>query len=124
VTVLLVALGAAVGAPLRYLTDRAVQARHDSVFPWGTLAVNATGSFLLGLLAAGLSVHGLTPGVMALAGTGFCGALTTYSTFGYETLRLAEDGSWFYATANVVASVVAGLGSAFCGVAVATALWG
>ena len=123
-TVLLVALGAAVGAPLRYLTDRLVQARHDSVFPWGTLAVNTVGSFLLGLLAAGLSAHGLPPQAMAVLGVGFCGALTTYSTFGYETVRLVEDGAWFYACANVLASVVAGLGAAFCGVAVATALWG
>jgi hypothetical protein len=51
-TVLLVTLGAAVGAPLRFLVDRAVQARQDSVFPWGTFTVNATGSFLLGALAA------------------------------------------------------------------------
>jgi fluoride exporter len=124
VTLLLVALGAAVGAPLRYLTDRTVQGRHDSVFPWGTLAVNVAGSFILGLLAAGLTVHGVSGGAMKVLGVGFCGALTTYSTFGYETVRLAEDGAWFYATANVGASVVAGLGAAFCGVAVATALWG
>jgi CrcB protein len=123
-SVLLVALGAAVGAPLRYLTDRTIQTRHDSLFPWGTLTVNAVGSFLLGLLAVGLNAQGISPEVMALAGTGFCGALTTYSTFSYETLRLVEDGAWFYATANVAASVVAGLGSAFCGVAVASAIWG
>ncbi|MEU8798957.1 fluoride efflux transporter CrcB [Spirillospora sp. NPDC048819] len=116
-TVLLVALGAAVGAPLRYLADRMVQARHDSVFPWGTFTVNVTGSGLLGLLAALPAGHG----VMALAGTGFCGALTTYSTFGYETLRLAEDGARTYALLNAVASVVAGLGAAYCGMALAQA---
>ena len=49
-TVLLIALGAAVGAPLRYLVDRAIQSRHESSFPWGTLTVNVVGSFLLGLL--------------------------------------------------------------------------
>lgn len=123
-TALLVALGAALGAPLRYLTDRAVQARHDSVFPWGTWTVNVVGSFLLGLLAAGATAGGVSDGVMAAAGVGFCGALTTYSTFGYETVRLAEDGSWFYAGANVVASLVAGLGAAFFGVMIAQALWG
>jgi CrcB protein len=123
VTWLLVVLGAAVGAPLRYLTDRVVQARHDSVFPWGTLCVNVSGSFLLGLLAAGVTAHGVSAGVMTLAGTGFCGALTTYSTFGYETVRLAEDRSLFYAAANVAVSVVAGLGAVFCGVAVADAIW-
>ena len=53
VTALLVVVGAIVGAPMGYLTDRAVQARHDSVFPWGTLAVNVAGSFVLGTLVAG-----------------------------------------------------------------------
>jgi CrcB protein len=120
VTILLVALGAAVGAPLRYLTDRAVQARHDSVFPWGTFTVNAAGSFILGLLAA-LPVDG---GAMAFAGTGFCGALSTYSTFGYETLRLAETGARFYALLNAAAGVAAGLGAAYFGMVLAQALPG
>jgi CrcB protein len=123
VTAVLVVLGAMVGAPLRYLTDRAVQSRHDSLFPWGTFVVNVAGSFVLGLLYAAARTHGVSPQVMALAGTGFCGALTTYSTFGYETVRLIEDGTWFYAVANVAASIVAGLGSAFCGAAVAAAIW-
>jgi CrcB protein len=114
VTVLLVILGAAVGAPLRYLTDRFIQSRHDSVFPWGTWCVNVAGSFVLGLLAAGSAG---TP-VFALVGTGLCGALTTYSTFGYETVRLIEGGSWFHATAYVVASIGAGLGAAYCGAAI------
>jgi CrcB protein len=88
-TVLLVTLGAAIGAPLRYLTDRTIQARHDSVFPWGTLTVNVAGSVVLGFIT-GLPVgHALA----ALVGTGFCGALTTYSTFSYETLRLVQDGA-------------------------------
>ncbi|RFU42042.1 fluoride efflux transporter CrcB [Actinomadura logoneensis] len=117
-TLLLVALGAAVGAPVRYLTDRAVQARHDSVFPWGTFAVNVLGCLLLGFLVA-LPADG---GLMALAGTGFCGALTTYSTFGYETVRLAETGARPAAVLNVVASIGAGLGAAWTGMVLAQAL--
>jgi CrcB protein len=113
-----VVLGAAVGAPLRYLTDRLVQSRHDSAFPWGTFAVNVAGSFVLGALAAG-PVGGPWD---ELLGVGFCGALTTYSTFGYETVRLVEDGAYIYAFGNVVASITAGLGAAVCGASLVTAL--
>jgi fluoride exporter len=120
---LLVALGGAVGALARYLTDRAIQARHDSVFPWGTFIVNVTGSFLLGLLAAGATTGAVGDGVMAGLGVGLCGALTTYSTFGYETIRLIEDGSSFYAVLNTVFSIGAGLAAAAGGAAIALALW-
>ncbi|MFE3329889.1 fluoride efflux transporter CrcB [Streptomyces sp. NPDC059176] len=108
-----VVLGAAVGAPLRYLTDRAVQLRHDSVFPWGTFVVNAAGCFVLGVLAgAAVPSHSA---VFALVGTGLCGALTTYSTFSYETLRLAERGWTFLAAMNVAASMLVGLGAVLVG---------
>lgn len=117
-TVLLVALGAAIGAPLRYLTDRAIQSRHESVFPWGTLTVNVAGSLVLGLLA-GLPVG--AP-VTALLGTGFCGALTTYSTFSYETLRLVQTGARFSAVMNVVVSIMAGFGAAAVGLVIAQAV--
>lgn len=116
-TVLLVALGAAVGAPLRYLTDRAVQGRHDSVFPWGTFIVNVTGSALLGFLAT-LSSH-TAP---VVTGTAFCGAFTTYSTFGYETIKLAEERAYLFAALNAAASVIAALGAAYFGMALAQAL--
>ncbi|WP_433293641.1 fluoride efflux transporter CrcB [Actinoplanes sp. CA-030573] len=117
-TWLLVALGAAVGAPLRYLTDRTIQSRHESAFPWGTLTVNVAGSFLLGLL---VGLPAAAPWT-ALLGTGFCGALTTYSTFSYETLRLTQSNNTFYAAMNVLASLVAGLGAAGLGILTAQAL--
>lgn len=117
-TVLLVALGAAVGAPLRYLCDRAVQARHASAFPWGTLTVNVVGSLLLGVLV-GVPA---SPAVSALLGTGFCGALTTYSTFSYETLRLTRGGHRLLALANAAGSVAAGLAAASAGYALARLL--
>ncbi|WLQ34783.1 fluoride efflux transporter CrcB [Streptomyces castrisilvae] len=120
---LLVIVGAAVGAPLRYLTDRAVQSRHDTVFPWGTFTVNMAGCLILGLLTGAVVAGAASSPVQLLVGTGFCGALTTYSTFSYETLRLAEDGARLYAAANAVASVVIGLGAAFAGVTLAEALW-
>ncbi|MFB7373983.1 fluoride efflux transporter CrcB [Streptomyces sp. NPDC056222] len=113
---LLVLVGAAVGAPLRYLTDRAVQSRHDSVFPWGTFTVNIVGSFVLGLLTGVSSAQ-----THLLLGTGLCGALTTYSTFSYETLRLYEGGAKGYAVANVAGSLTAGLGAVWLGVEAARA---
>ncbi|MFE3849765.1 fluoride efflux transporter CrcB [Streptomyces griseorubiginosus] len=120
---LLVVAGAVVGAPLRYLTDRAVQSRHDSVFPWGTFAVNVTGCLVLGLLTGAVAAGAAGSHLQLLLGTGLCGALTTYSTFSYETLRLAETGARLYAAANVAVSLVAGLGAAFAGVALAQVLW-
>ncbi|MEC3920139.1 fluoride efflux transporter CrcB [Nocardia sp. CDC160] len=106
-TLLLVTLGAMIGAPLRYLTDRAVQTRHDSVFPWGTFLVNLTGCLILG----GLTGAALSTPWMMVAGTGFCGALTTYSTFSYETIRLAEQRTYLYAALNIAATLLAGLGA-------------
>ncbi|MCW2812915.1 MAG: CrcB-like protein [Nocardioides sp.] len=97
-TVLLVALGAAVGAPLRYL----VAARLDRDLPLGTLAVNVAGSFVLGVLVA-RSVGGAA---WALLGVGFCGGLTTYSSFAVQTVRLRWRGV-AYAVVTVVASVAA-----------------
>jgi fluoride exporter len=119
---LFLCLGAAVGAPARYLTDRAIQARHDSVFPWGTLTVNVVGSLVLGILVGVGTRTDLPVALESGIGVGFCGALTTYSTFGYETVRLVEDGARLFAWLNVVVSLAAGLGAATLGYAVARAV--
>lgn len=116
--VLLVALGAALGAPLRYFADRAIQSTHDSVFPWGTLAVNLVGSLIFGVLVGGASASGVPAEVVNAAGVGFCGALTTYSAFGYETVRLAEEGMIRHGFLNALVSVGAGLAAAYLGVAI------
>ena len=121
--VLLVILGGAVGAPLRYLTDRVVQARHDTVFPWGTFSVNVAGSLILGLIAGAVAEAAIPHSLLFLVGVGFCGALTTYSTFSYETLALRERGAIFYAVTYVIISVAATLGAAFVGAAIAKAVW-
>jgi CrcB protein len=108
VTVALVLLGGALGAPLRYLTDLVIQSRHDSVLPWGTLTVNVVGSLVLGLVAGAVAGGGAPEWLLTLVGTGFCGALTTFSTFGFETVRLVEDGSWTEALLNVSLSLTVG----------------
>ncbi|MGW7330230.1 fluoride efflux transporter CrcB [Streptomyces sp. NPDC054840] len=124
---LLVVAGAAVGAPLRYLLDRAVQARldgPDAVFPWGTFAVNAAACLVLGALAGAALAGAASSRLQLLLGAGLCGALSTYSTFSYETLRLAERGRGFLAAANVVMSVLVGLGAVHLGSQVARQLLG
>ncbi len=121
-TVAMVLLGGVIGAPMRYLTDLFVQCRHDSVFPWGTFTVNVLGSLILGATAAAVINLGSPSWVLALVGTGFCGALTTFSTFGFETVRLIEEGSILTATANCVASLAIGLAACAGGFAAAGAV--
>jgi fluoride exporter len=118
VTALAVLLGAALGTPLRYLTDRLLQGRHDSPFPWGTFCVNVFGSALLGFLVA----LPAGPGSQAFLGIGLCGTLTTYSTFGYETVTLYRSGARTLAWLYVAASVLSGFGAAYCGMAIAQAI--
>jgi fluoride exporter len=122
VSVLLVLVGGAIGAPLRYLTDLFVQSRHDSVFPWGTFAVNVVGSLVLGATAGAVATADGPAWVLTLVGTGFCGALTTFSTFGFETVRLVEDGSVLEAALNVGASLVVGMAACVAGWSLAAAL--
>ena len=93
-----------VGATARFLLDGAVSSRAGTAFPWGTLAVNASGSFVLGVV-----------GTNVVVGTGLLGAYTTFSTWMLETHRLAEDGRWRPAVLNVVGSLAVGLGAAWLG---------
>jgi CrcB protein len=125
VTLVLVLIGGAVGAPLRYVTDLAVQRWHGGRFPWGTLVVNVCGSLLLGaLLGAAASGPSDVASIelLALAATGFCGALTTYSTFSFETVRLIEDGAIAAAVGNVLLSLGCGLGAGALGWGLAQAV--
>ncbi|WP_329459927.1 fluoride efflux transporter FluC [Streptomyces sp. NBC_01497] len=121
---LMVITGAIVGAPLRYLTDRAVQARHDTVFPWGTFTVNIAACAALGFLTGAATATTVPQAVQHLIGPGLCATLSTYSTFSFESLRLAETGSRYFAIANAGVSIVAGLGAAYVGAALAQAVFG
>jgi CrcB protein len=111
VTPLLVVLGAAAGAPLRLLVTR-LAARRGGEPARGTFAVNVAGSALLGAL---LGSADPSPAVVALVGTGFCGALTTFSTFGADVLRLAEERTIVRAVGHLAATLVVGVGAAAAG---------
>ncbi|HUP74015.1 MAG TPA: fluoride efflux transporter CrcB [Acidimicrobiales bacterium] len=112
--------GGAVGAPSRYLLDSYIHTNTEGEFPWGTLAINAIGSLLLGILTGLALEHGLSPTTKVVLGTGFCGAFTTFSTFSFETVRLAEEGATNAACRNIAANVV--LGTVLAGVGLAVTL--
>jgi len=109
VTALLVLVGGAVGAVLRYLTAVWLPPRHEHAFPWATFAVNVAGSLLLGATAGAVAATDGPGWVSTVVGAGFCGALTTFSTFGFKTVRLLEEGRLETAAVNVSASLVGGL---------------
>ena len=118
-TPLLVVAGALVGAPLRLLADRVAAARrgHGSVL--GTLTVNVVGSAVLGLV---LGLRGLPGELVALVGTGFCGTLTTFSTFGFDLVRLVEERAVGRALAYLGGTLGLGLGAAAGGYALGALL--
>jgi CrcB protein len=89
--------------------DRLVAARNRGAFPWGTFLINVTGAFILGLLVGMGAHHGLSKQALAVLGTGFCGAYTTFSTFSVETVRLVEERAFGNAVANVAVSLAVGL---------------
>jgi fluoride exporter len=117
VTWLLVVLGGMVGAPVRYLVDVRVTARLGSTFPFGTLLANAAACVLLGLVA-GLGLAADSPAYVLL-GTGVAGAMSTYSTFAFETVRLAEEGRARRAMTYAVTSPAVGLAALLLGLALA-----
>jgi CrcB protein len=113
-----VALGGAVGSVTRYLVGVAVQGRSGLEFPIATLIINVSGSLLLGfLIRNALETSAITPEVRALLTTGLCGGYTTFSTFGYETVALIEDGDWQRAALYVGLSVAGSILGVMLGIA-------
>ena len=111
-----VAIGAALGGVSRYYLASVVQHRVGSTFPWGTLAVNVSGSLLLGfIIRYALATPMVSVEMRALLTTGFCGGYTTFSTYSYETATLLEDGQYGRAGTYALASVVLALVATFAG---------
>lgn len=115
----LVVLGGMMGAPARYLLDRAITVRTGGRWPFGILAANVLGSAVLGALAGAASGSAL----LAFAGAGFCGALTTFSTFGWDTVRLAEAGRPVAAAGNALLNVALCLGAVFAAASATRWVW-
>ncbi|MEI8233256.1 MAG: fluoride efflux transporter CrcB [Verrucomicrobiota bacterium] len=105
---LLIATGGALGSVARYWVSGAVAQRFGEFFPFGTLIVNITGSFVIGFFATLTAPEGrvyVTPGCRQFVMLGICGGYTTFSSFSLQTLNLARDGEWFSAGANAVLSL-------------------
>ena len=112
-----VAIGSAVGGVARFALASLVQQRAGPNFPLGTLVVNISGSFVLGLvLRYALGTQAISPEVRALLTTGFCGGYTTFSTFTYDTMLLLEDGQTSRAGLYVLLSVALSLAGAWLGI--------
>ena len=111
-----VAIGAAAGGVSRYYLSLAIHNRAGAAFPWGTLAVNVTGSLILGfLMRYAIATPSVSAEMRLLLTTGFCGGYTTFSTFSYETAMLMEDGQYERAATYAVASVIVALIATACG---------
>jgi CrcB protein len=119
----LVALGGAAGATARYLVDQWISQRAGGAFPWGTLAVNLSGSLVLGLLFALAIERGVLPAsVRGPVLIGFIGAYTTFSTLMLESWRLLEDGAVVLGLANIIGSSALGMIALVTGLMIGRAL--
>jgi len=110
-----IGVGSAVGGMGRYWCTNVVARHFGEYLPWGTIVVNVSGSLLIGILAALVTADGrplISEDARALLMIGLCGGYTTFSSFSLQTLNLARSGEWFWASANIVLSVL------FCLVAV------
>jgi len=118
----LIALAGGGGAVARFVLDGVVQDRTDSPAPLGTFVINVSGSFLLGVIAGLTISHTLSANAKLIAGTGFLGGYTTFSTYALETYRLVEDRAHALAAVNLLASIAAGLAAATLGLLLTGAL--
>ena len=121
--ILLVGIGGFLGSILRYLITVFLADRTSSLFPFGTLAANLIGCLLIGIiLAISERAQILTPEWRILLTTGFCGGLTTLSTFSYESIRLLQDGEVAFFSANLTLNVLVGFAATYLGLLLVRAL--
>jgi len=121
-TVLLLGLAGGLGAGTRFVVDGLVRSKLRTALPLGTMAINITGSFLLGLVAGAVIVHAAPAELQAIAGTGFLGGYTTFSTASFETVRLIQARRTGLALLNGIGTAAAAIGAAAAGLALASLL--
>jgi CrcB protein len=123
VAYLLIGIGGFLGANARYLVAGWITERLGGSFPYGTLIINVSGSFMLGFFMEFISDHLFVhPHGRLFFATGFLGAYTTFSTFSFESLALLQEGSYFLASANIVGSVMLGLMAVLAGMIISRLL--
>lgn len=118
---LLIFLGAGLGGVARYGVGQ-LMLRPGMTFPWPTLLINVSGSFLITLIVGAMGTRGLAPQWQAFLVVGICGGYTTFSAFSYETLALMQSGHWQRAGAYVMASVLLCVGAALLGLRVGASI--
>lgn len=121
-TILLLGLAGGLGAGTRFVVDGLVRSRVRTALPVGTIAINVTGSFLLGVVAGAVIVHAAPVELQAIAGTGFLGGYTTFSTASFETVRLIQSRRTGLALVNGIGTAVGAVGATAAGLALATLL--
>lgn len=121
-----VVLGSAIGGPTRYFVSGLVGRHVGETFPWGTVVINVSGAFFIGVLAAVTAIAGMLPMPVAwqFAATGFLGSYTTVSSFSLQTLALVRDGQFVRAGGNVILSLVLCLSAVALGYAAGSAMFG
>ncbi|TDT85986.1 camphor resistance protein CrcB [Arthrobacter sp. AG258] len=116
-TIILVGVAGGLGAATRFVVDGLVRSRARTALPVGTIIINVTGSFLLGLLAGAVIVHAAPVELQAIVGTGFLGGYTTFSTASFETVRLIQSRRTGLALLNGIGTAVAAVAAAAAGLA-------
>ena len=115
-TLFLIGLGGGIGSVLRYLTSVVIEKYYATVFPLATLIINIFGCLLIGIIMGVVEKNQVTDSAMKwLLVTGFCGGFTTFSAFGYENIRLLQNGNIFLPFVYISSSIILGLGSVWLG---------